>query len=129
MFVIVQDGKNELHACGDSGPPVGLQRYPQPPYNVGVLNQPTNLASGGNTFGTVDFGNTLGERFNVELPSLGNQPASPISVLKRAGILDDVIFFITWLVRFDVTARFASSNPVRRSRCDSTRSPTRSTRS
>jgi prepilin-type N-terminal cleavage/methylation domain-containing protein len=95
MFVIVQDGKNELHACGDSGPPVGLQRYPQPPFNVGVLNQPTNLASGGNTFGTVDFANTLGERFNVELPSLGNQPASPISVLKRAGILDDVIFFIT----------------------------------
>ena len=95
FLVIVEDGKNELHACGDSGPPVGLQRYPQPPYNVGVITAGTNLASGGNTFGTVDFGNTLGQHFNVELPSLGPIPASPISVLKRAGILDDVVYFIT----------------------------------
>lgn len=94
MLVIVQDGKNELHACGDSGPPVGLQRYPQPPFNVGVISLPTNLASS-NTFGTVDFGNAIGERFNTEMPSGPNQPANPISVLKRAGILDDVVYFIT----------------------------------
>jgi len=96
MLVIVEDGKNELHACGDSGPPVGLQRYPQPPFNVGIITAPTNLASGGNTFGTVDFGNTLGTRFNIELPSLTpGATATPITVLKRAGILDDVVFFIT----------------------------------
>jgi hypothetical protein len=95
MLVIVQDAKNELHACGDSGPPVGLQRYPQPPYNVGILAAQTNLASGGNQFGNVDFGNSIGTRFNTEMPSGADQPASPISVIKRAGILDDVVYFIT----------------------------------
>jgi len=95
MLVIVQDGKNELHACGDLGPPVGLQRYPQPPYNVGVITRPTTLVSS-NTFGNVDFGNALGPRFNIELPSLTpGATATPISVLKRGGIMDDVVFFIT----------------------------------
>jgi len=95
MLVIVEDGKNELHACGDVGPPLGLQRYPQPPYNVGVITQPTTLVSS-NTFGNVDFGGTLGPRFNIELPSLSpGKDASEIKVLKRAGILDDVIFFVT----------------------------------
>jgi hypothetical protein len=95
MMVIVQDAKNELHACGDFGPPLGLQRYPQAPYNVGLITQPTNLAAG-NTFGNVDFGGTIGPRFNVEMPSdSGAVPASPITFIKRAGILDDVVFFIT----------------------------------
>jgi type II secretory pathway pseudopilin PulG len=95
MLVIVQDAKSELHACGDAGPPIGLQRYPQPAYNVGVITAPTNLA-GGNTFGNVDFGGTLGPRFNIELPSLTpGRDASEIKELKRAGILDDVVFFIT----------------------------------
>lgn len=95
MMVIVQDGKNELHACGDVGPPIGLQRYPQAPYNVGLITAQTNLA-GGNTFGNVDFGGTIGPRINTELPSdPGSIAATPISVLKRAGILDDVVFFIT----------------------------------
>jgi type II secretory pathway pseudopilin PulG len=95
MLVIVQDGKSDLHACGDAGPPIGLQRYPQPAYNVGVITAPTNLA-GGNTFGSVNFGGTLGPRFNIELPSLTpGRDASQIKELKRAGILDDVVFFIT----------------------------------
>ena len=95
MLVIVQDAKSDLHACGDAGPPIGLQRYPQPAYNVGVITAPTNLV-GGNTFGSVDFGGTLGPRFNVELPSLTpGRDASEIKELKRAGILDDVVFFIT----------------------------------
>ena len=95
MLVIVQDAKSDLHACGDAGPPIGLQRYPQPAYNVGVITAPTNLV-GGNTFGSVDFCGTLGPRFNVELPSLSpGRDASVIKELKRAGILDDVVFFIT----------------------------------
>jgi type II secretory pathway pseudopilin PulG len=95
MLVIVQDAKSDLHACGDVGPPIGLQRYPQPAYNVGVITQPTNLVSG-NTFRSVDFGGTLGPRFNLELPSLTpGKDASEIKELKRAGILDDVVFFIT----------------------------------
>ncbi len=95
MLVIVEDGKNELHACGDSGPPLGIQRYPQPPYNVGLITAPTQLVSS-NTFGNVDFGGTIGPRFNVEMPSNGgSQDAVPITELKRAGILDDVLFFVT----------------------------------
>jgi len=95
MMVIVQDGKNELHACGDAGPPIGLQRYPQPPYNVGQITNPTTLV-GTHSFGNVDFGGTVGPRINTELPSdPGTIAATPISVLKRAGILDDVVFFIT----------------------------------
>ena len=95
MLVIVQDAKSDLHACGDAGPPIGLQRYPQPAYNVGVITAQTNLV-GGNTFGSVDFGGTLGPRFNIELPSLTpGRDASVIKELKRAGILDDVVFFIT----------------------------------
>ncbi|HKD19363.1 MAG TPA: PilW family protein [Thermoanaerobaculia bacterium] len=94
MLVIVQDAKNELHACGDLGPPIGLQRYPQPPFNVGVITAQTNLASG-NTFGSIDFANAIGQRFNVELPSGASQPPATIQTLKRAGILDDVVYFIT----------------------------------
>ncbi len=95
MLVIVEEGKHELHACGDAGPPLGIQRYPQAPYNVGILQAQTNLA-GGNTFGNVDFGGTIGPRFNVELPSLTpGKDAVDIRVLKRAGILDDIVFFIT----------------------------------
>jgi type II secretory pathway pseudopilin PulG len=95
MLVIVQDAKNEVHACGDAGPPLGLQRYPQPPYNVGEIIAPTQLVSS-SSFGNVDFGGTLGPRFNIELPSLSpGKDAGEIKVLKRAGILDDIVFFIT----------------------------------
>jgi hypothetical protein len=60
-----------------------------------VITQPTNLVSG-NTFRSVDFGGTLGPRFNLELPSdTPGKDASEIKGLKRAGILDDVVFFIT----------------------------------
>ncbi len=95
MLVIVQNAGVDEHACGDVGPPIGLQRYPQPAYNVGVITAPTNLVAG-NTFGTVDFGGTLGPRFNVELPSMTpGRDAMQFKLLKRAGIMDDVVFFIT----------------------------------
>ena len=94
MMVIVQDAKTELHNCADNDP-TGLHRYPQPAYNVGQIVGPTNLA-GGNSFGNVDFGGTIGPRINQELPSQpGTQPATPMVIIKRAGILDDVLFFIT----------------------------------
>jgi type II secretory pathway pseudopilin PulG len=95
MLVIVQDGKNEWHACGDLGPPIGLQRYPQAPYNVGTIGIHTDLVSS-NTFGNVDFGGTLGPRFNIELPSLSpGRDAVEIDTVRRAGILDDVVYFVT----------------------------------
>ena len=95
MFVIVQNAGVDEHSCGDTGPPIGLQRYPQPAYNVGVITQPTDLVIN-NTFRTVDFGGTLGPRFNVEMPSMTpGRDAMEFKNIKRAGIMDDVVFFIT----------------------------------
>lgn len=94
MMVIVQDAKGELHTCADPDP-TGLHRYPQPPYNVGLITNQTDLA-GSSSFGNVDFGGTIGPRLNMELPSsAGSQAATPLTMIKRAGILDDVLFFVT----------------------------------
>ncbi|HEY3202437.1 MAG TPA: PilW family protein [Thermoanaerobaculia bacterium] len=93
MLVVVMDGNTDLHVgCSDPNPG-GATRYPQPIYNVGVLNDKTNLGLG-NTFGAVDFGGTIGPRFNAEMPSGASQAAQTIDKVRRAGILDDVIFFI-----------------------------------
>ncbi len=94
MFVLVEDGNSDLHSGCSSPTPGGVTRYPQPSYNVGVLDHPTQLVSS-NTFGTVDFGASLGERFNAEMPSLDTpEPAVPIQKVRRAGIMDDIVFFI-----------------------------------
>ncbi len=96
MLVIVEDGNTDLHyACSDPNPG-GVTRYPQAAYNVGVITAPTQLLSS-NTFGTVDFGGTIGPRFNTELPSTSGlgENAVPIPKVRRAGILDDIVFFVT----------------------------------
>jgi len=93
MLVIVADGNTDLHVgCSDPSPG-GATRYPQPMYNVGVITAATRLASL-NTFGNVDFGGTIGPRFNAELPSGGSQTAQTIAKVRRAGVLDDIVFFI-----------------------------------
>jgi len=97
MFVIVQ-GTSEIHpGCGAvRGTELRLSSYPQFDYNVGVITAPTNL-TGSATFGPVDFGGTVGPRFNVELPSFGSgQPAGLIenAGVRRAGVLDDIVFFV-----------------------------------
>jgi prepilin-type N-terminal cleavage/methylation domain-containing protein len=94
MLVIVEDGNTDLHVGCSDPLPGGATRYPQPVYNVGVITAPTTLGAS-NTFGSVDFGGTMGARFNTELPSGGSQPAIPIEKVRRAGVLDDIIFFIT----------------------------------
>jgi prepilin-type N-terminal cleavage/methylation domain-containing protein len=96
MLVIVEDGNTDLHvACSDPSPE-GVTRYPQAVYNVGTISAQTQLVSA-RTFGSVDFGGTIGPRFNVELPSTTGLGVSavPIQKLRRAGILDDFLFFIT----------------------------------
>lgn len=93
MLVIVSDGNTDLHAGCSDPTPGGATRYPQPAYNVGVLTNPTSLVTS-NTFNSVDFGGTVGPRFNAELPSGSSEPAVPIQKIRRAGILDDIIFFI-----------------------------------
>jgi prepilin-type N-terminal cleavage/methylation domain-containing protein len=93
MMVIVEDGNTDLHAGCSDPTPGGVTRYPQPAYNVGVITAQTTLG-GSNTFGPVDFGGTLGPRFNGEMPSGGSQPAIPIQKVRRAGVLDDIVFFV-----------------------------------
>jgi len=95
MLVIVEDGNTDLHSACSDPQPGGVTRYPQALYNVGVITAPTALAGG--SFNAVDFGGTIGPRFNTELPSttgLG-EPAQAIQKIRRAGILDDFVFFIT----------------------------------
>ena len=94
MFVLVADGNTDLHTGCSEATPGGVEQYPQPLYNVGVIVAQTTLGTSG-TFGPVDFGGTLGPRFNSEMPSLNSpQPAQPIAKLRRAGIMDDIVFFI-----------------------------------
>ncbi|MEX0879072.1 MAG: PilW family protein [Thermoanaerobaculia bacterium] len=93
-FVIVEDGNTDLHVGCSDALPGGATRYPQPVYNVGVITAGTNLAGAG-TFNAVDFGGTLGPRFNTELPSGASQSAIPIAKVRRAGVLDDILFFVT----------------------------------
>ena len=94
MFVIVQDGNTDLHVGCSDPVPGGATRYPQPVYNVGVIVLPTKLATL-NTFNNVDFGGVLGPRFNGEMPSGASQSAVAIPKVRRAGIMDDVLFFVT----------------------------------
>ncbi len=94
MYVIVEDGNTDLHAGCSDPTPGGVTRYPQPSYNVGEITAQTQLVST-NTFGPVDFGGTRPPRFNVELPSSSSgQSATVIEKVRRAGILDDIVFFI-----------------------------------
>ncbi len=94
MFVMVVDGDSDMHSSCADATPGGTSRYPQPVYNVGLLSNVTNLG-GSNTFNTVDFGDALAQKFNGEMPSLGGAPATPIANTRRAGVLDDIIFFVT----------------------------------
>jgi hypothetical protein len=73
----------------------GRAAPPQPSYVVGKLSSPTDLARAG-SFGGIDFGDALAREFTTEdpddpAPAGGQSLAAPLA---RAGILDDVLFFI-----------------------------------
>jgi prepilin-type N-terminal cleavage/methylation domain-containing protein len=93
MFVIVEDGKFDLHSGCSEAVAGGAIRYPQPPYNVGVITSPTDLA-GGSSMGVVNFGSTIAQRLNAEMPSDGSQPGQALTLPRRVGILDDILFFV-----------------------------------
>jgi type II secretory pathway pseudopilin PulG len=79
---------------GGSLPGAPPQLYTQLLYNVGAITAPTQLFVG-NTFGAVDFGNTVAVEFNNEFPSAAGSPLVPYpNLARRAGILDDLLFFI-----------------------------------
>jgi len=92
MLVLVSAAADEVH--GGCSIVNGPQVFPQATYNVGVITAPTNLA-GGNTLGPVDFtvGNAL--EFNNENPADPGIAAVPFTNVRRAGILDDVVYFIS----------------------------------
>lgn len=99
MLVIVVAGNDEVHAGCST--PFGPQRNSQATYNVGTLTAPTTLVSTG-SFGNVDFSAGVALQFDNENPQdngaalsgPGHQYPQAFNNVRRAGILDDVIFFI-----------------------------------
>lgn len=93
MFVVVVESDDLHPGCSDGSTGFFL-RPPQPSYRVGLLTAPTRLASAG-TFGTVDFSDPLARELSTEDPRDSPPPTDPpVKALRRAGILDDVLFFI-----------------------------------
>lgn len=104
MFVIMTDGTTDLHVgCSDPNPQ-GVQRYPQPAYNVGRMSAKTKLSMAGTPpldarvfSDAIDFTSPIAEEINAELPSQGALAPTGIVTAHRVGILDDIIFFIAML--------------------------------
>ncbi len=94
MYVLVS-ANDDLHGGCSDPTPSGAQRYPQPTYNVGVLKAPTALVSS-STFGNVDFDDANAREFTLEDPgeTAPLDPAPRIDNVRRAGILDDIVYFI-----------------------------------
>jgi type II secretory pathway pseudopilin PulG len=94
MFVIVSASNVDLHpGCSDPNPG-GAERFPQLLYNVGLLTSQTNLLGSPAHFPSVDFGNARAIELNPELPATAGSTAQPINNVRRAGVLDDFLFFI-----------------------------------
>jgi prepilin-type N-terminal cleavage/methylation domain-containing protein len=92
MYVVVA-ANDDLHGACSDAISNGAQRYPQPTYNVGLLRAPTSLVSTG-TFGNVDFSDAKVHEFMSEDPDDPGPPENTIGSVRRAGILDDIVFFI-----------------------------------
>jgi prepilin-type N-terminal cleavage/methylation domain-containing protein len=91
MYVLVS-GNDDVHG-GCSDPTGNPSRYAQPTYNVGVVTSPTTLTASG-TFGNVNFGDATAREFMSEDPADGAPEPSEIDNVRRAGVLDDIVFFI-----------------------------------
>ena len=90
MFVVVS-ANDDIH--GGCSVPFGPQQYAQPSYNVGRITAPTQLVAL-STFGAVDFANAQALEFNNENPANTGTIPTPLSNLRRGGVLDDIVFFI-----------------------------------
>jgi len=98
MMVIVVAGNDEVHAGCST--PFGPQQNAQASYNVGLITAPTQLVSTG-SMGNVDFTAGVALQFDNENPqdnaaALGapHQYPAPFNNVRRAGVLDDILFFI-----------------------------------
>jgi type II secretory pathway pseudopilin PulG len=94
MFVLAVDG-DDLHPSCSDGSAAFSPRPAQPSYHVGLVTAPTALSAAG-TLGTVDFSDRLARELVTEDPRdpPPATPDTPMKALRRAGILDDVLFFI-----------------------------------
>ncbi|HEV8611736.1 MAG TPA: hypothetical protein VGS98_16900 [Thermoanaerobaculia bacterium] len=91
---VIASAADDLHA-GCPSPLVGRTLPPQPSHVVGRLAHPTALARSG-SFGWIDFGDPLARELTTESPGDPAPPgAQPLpSPVARAGVLDDVLFFV-----------------------------------
>jgi prepilin-type N-terminal cleavage/methylation domain-containing protein len=99
MFVLVAADDDIHGGCSAPSPadPTPFPKYPQTTYNVGLLANATTFGTQAGpifTFGTVDFTNAMATKFNNENPTLGGIAPQTISRVYRAGILDDLLYFI-----------------------------------
>jgi prepilin-type N-terminal cleavage/methylation domain-containing protein len=91
MMVLVASTANIHTGCSD--PLSGARAYIQPLYNVGMVTAPTQLVSS-SSFGSIDFTNAVATEFNNENPADPGIAPAPLLNAARAGILEDLIFFI-----------------------------------
>jgi prepilin-type N-terminal cleavage/methylation domain-containing protein len=90
MFVFVSNN-DDIHPGAAMNNAVS--RYPQPTYNVGLIQGPTDLM-GSSTIGGVNFANGVAVEFDTEIPSASGATASYFRNARHIGILDDLIYFI-----------------------------------
>jgi hypothetical protein len=93
MLVLVAFNEDIHTGCTIGGSQV-MPLYPQVAYNVGAIAAKTTLSGGNHTFGSVDFTNAIAKEFNSETPAEVGADARSEKNVRRAGILDDLIFFI-----------------------------------
>lgn len=92
MFVLVAAGDDLRAGC--PAPGAGRLFPPQRSHAVGTLSSPTALGAAG-SFGPVDFGDSRARELATEDPDAAAPVAvPPVGPIARAGILDDVVFFI-----------------------------------
>jgi type II secretory pathway pseudopilin PulG len=100
MLVLVAFNDDLHPGCSLTSGVQSVPLYPQVPYNVGAITSKTALcgtpceAGTTHTFGSVDFANAVAVEFNSETPGVAGTPAISEKNVRRAGILDDLIFFI-----------------------------------
>ena len=94
ILVLAADGDDVHPECSQetSGLP---RRAAQPSYRVGLLQAPTALAARG-TMGVIDFTDPRARELSTEDPRwrAPAAPDPPLPELRRAAVLDDVVFFV-----------------------------------
>ena len=93
MLVLVAFNDDLHPTCAQSMAGQSYSLYPQASYNVGKISAQTRLGSGG-SFGNVDFTDRVAKEFNSETPLEKGTDAVGMKNVRRAGILDDLLFFI-----------------------------------